>query len=481
MYDQTDTPEGSTALVSGNHIARISEAREAALAAYGAGLDQLAVGFEAMREAAKVAGIADGGHRFYSGSHERRSERAALDAAFGQDFDGDACRRLLKRDLDRAIWTRLLHDFQIAGMMDTQAREEFDAGLRGEDVPEATPDNIRATFERLCAEAETIFLRGLARTFAELDRRFKSHDGFKVGARIIIPYLMSSDTGHWNYCGDREKTLIEVERIFALLAGDRPSPGALRRAIEADRPGWRPRQSETVTRYFKVRIFLNGNGHLWIDPSITKLVNWKLAEFYGEVLGDAAPAEAEPDIFETRATVPARDLAFYATPAEVAEDALRDVRLAAGARVLEPSAGIGNLVWPLLRRGCKVDAVEIHPGRAATLEGRGHPDLSVRCANFLRLTPREDYDAIVMNPPFAGTHWMDHVMHAFAFLKPGGQLVAILPTSAEVNETPRHVRFRDWIRKVNRERWGRVFRDLPPESFRSVGVRINTVVLSIRK
>lgn len=481
MLDQNDAPETVTALVSGNLIARISEAREAALSAYAAGLGQLGAAFEAMRQAAKIAEIAEGGHRFHAGSHEVRGDRDALDAAFGARFDAEACQRILKRDLERSIWTRLLHDFQLAGMMDIQAREEFDAGLRGEDVPEATPDNIHATFQRLCAEADTIFLRGVARTFAELDRRFKSHDGFKLGSRIIIPYLMSPDFGHWNYGGDREKTLIEVERIFALLAGDRPSPGALRRAIEADRPGFGPRQSETATRYFKVRVFQNGNAHLWLDRTLTEAVNRKLAEFYGEVLGDAAPADAKPDIFATRATVPARDLAFYATPAEAVEDALRDIRLAASARVLEPSAGIGNLVWPLLRRGCVVDAVEIHPDRAATLEGRAHPALSVRCANFLRMTPREDYDAVVMNPPFVGTHWMDHVMHAYAFLKPGGQLVAILPASAEVNETPRHQQFRDWIRKVNKERWGRTFRDLPPESFRSVGVRINTVVLSIRK
>lgn len=72
-------------------------------------------------------------------------------------------------------------------------------------------------------------------------------------------------------------------------------------------------------------------------------------------------------------------------------------------------------------------------------------------------------------------------MQAWAFLKPGGQLAAILPASAEVNETPRHERFRDWARREHRDRWSRLFRDLPPESFRSVGVNINTVVLTMRK
>ncbi|VDC34038.1 DUF4942 domain-containing protein [Pseudogemmobacter humi] len=481
IVEKFTAEDGSTAngLISLNFLEKIEEARTAALKTYEAGAAQLVAGFATIQEARKLAGIAHGGHGFYRDSTK---ESAHLDRLGGRDFDAEVSLAAVRRTLDAAIWTRLLEQTGLRNMMDKQERDEFDRALRGDDVPEATLETITATFQRLCGEAELIFQRGLARAFSSLDRRFKSHDGFKIGARVIIDRLMSVESGHWHYGGSMEGTFIDLERIFAILDGRQPAPGTLRRAIEADRPGWGPKQSETATRYFKVRVFKNGNAHLWFErPDLVAKVNATLAEYYGEALPDAAPVDASPDIFRNRTNLPAKDLAFYATPGTVAEEALRDLYLSPGNKVLEPSAGIGGLVAPLVEKGCMVDAIEIHPERAATLAGRNLPGVTVRCTNFLGLTPREDYDLVVMNPPFAGTHWMDHVMQGWAFLKPGGQLVAILPASAEVNETPKHERFRAWAGKVGRDRWGRMFRDLPPESFREVGVNINTVVLTMRK
>ena len=466
-------------LMSMTFLAQIEEARTASLKTYEAGAARLVEGFDLIREAAKLAGIAHGGHGFYR-SHT--GEARHIERLTGKDFDAEASLAATRRSLDAAIWTRLLEQTGLRSMMDKHERDEFDRALAGDDVPEATEATIRATFQRLCGDAELIFQRGLARAFASLDRRFKSHDGFKIGSRVIIDRLMSSDFGSWHYGGNMEGTFIDLERVFAILDGREPAPGILRRAIENDRPGYGPRQSETVTRYFKVRVFKNGNAHLWFErPELVAKVNAKLAEYYGEALPDAAPADASPDIFRNRTNLPAKDLAFYPTPAAVAEDAVSKVYLRPGTKVLEPSAGIGGLVAPLAEKGCIVDAIEIHPERAAALAGRNLPGVTVRCANFLGLTAREDYDLVVMNPPFAGTHWMDHVMHGWAFLKPGGHLIAILPASAEVNETPKHEWVRAWAAKVGSERWGRMFRDLPPESFREVGVNINTVVLTLRK
>ena len=153
-----------------------------------------------------------------------------------------------------------------------------------------------------------------------------------------------------------------------------------------------------------------------------------------------------------------------------------------GVKAREPSAGIGAIVRPVLKMGATVDAIEIHPDRAAALRGMAHPALKVHCANFLKVTPAPVYDLILMNPPFSGTHFMDHVKHAWDFLAPGGELRAILPASAEVGSTAKHERFRAWAaqhspRGYRCHQW----RDLPPESFASVGVRINTVVVTLRK
>ena len=103
--------------------------------------------------------------------------------------------------------------------------------------------------------------------------------------------------------------------------------------------------------------------------------------------------------------------------------------------------------------------------RAAALEAIAHPALRVSCANFLSVAPEPIYDAVVMNPPFEGTHCLDHVRHAYDFLSENGSLIAILPASAQVGSTGKHERFQAWA-ESKRERYGRLWTDLPPESER---------------
>jgi len=160
---------------------------------------------------------------------------------------------------------------------------------------------------------------------------------------------------------------------------------------------------------------------------------------------------------------------------------LRNFHVAAGSRVLEPSAGTGNMVRPLLQEGARVTAVEIELSRVHALEAVAQADdnLTVVHANFLRFPTDPTYDAVVMNPPFFGTHWMEHVLHAFDFLAPGGTLVAVLPVTAELGDSRKHRTFRAWADEHTP--YGVPFRDLPAESFAESGTRINTVILTLRK
>ena len=160
-----------------------------------------------------------------------------------------------------------------------------------------------------------------------------------------------------------------------------------------------------------------------------------------------------------------------------------DLYLPEGAHVLEPSAGTGHIVRALRAKkpNLKITAVELHPDRVAQLRKLEGPNVQIIARNFLNEPAFPVYDAVVMNPPFYGTHWMDHVRHAWDFLKDGGRLVAVLPVSAAVAETPKHLAFRRWAEKANGGRiWG-LFSDLPPESFLEAGTRINTTILSLRK
>lgn len=412
-HDRT-TPTVGGALIAPANLRSIVEARDKALALIERAARALDDAYAVTADAAEIARAAHGG---WHSPRTDRAEEKNRTALFRGTYDAEDSIAAFRSDLDAAIWTRLLEESGLRRIMDAKEREDMEASLRAE-VPPATMDNISATIERLLGDSELIFRRGIARAFAALDRRFKSHDGFKIGSRMILTGVFT-DYGGFGY-GNVRHTIHDIERAFAVLDHAPDRAGELEAALGRDRAyGRGPRQSEVETSYFLARGFKNGNCHLWFSrDDLVEKVNRELAAYYGAALADAAPDTARPEDYRPTGTAVARDLAFYPTPAEVVALLLDGLPIKPGCRILEPQAGIGNIVRPLLAQGALVDAVEIHPGRADALMGIAHDGLHVACTNFLTLRPDPVYDLVVMNPPFAGTHWMRHVRHAFDFLKP---------------------------------------------------------------
>ncbi|TIS17123.1 MAG: DUF4942 domain-containing protein, partial [Mesorhizobium sp.] len=85
-------------------------------------------------------------------------------------------------------------------------------------IPPVTVDNVYATIDKWAGESEMIFRRGIATAFSKLDRRFRSHDGFKVGSRMILPYAFDRDHGNVTWGGTWE-TVRDIERTFSILDG----------------------------------------------------------------------------------------------------------------------------------------------------------------------------------------------------------------------------------------------------------------------
>jgi 23S rRNA (adenine-N6)-dimethyltransferase len=87
-----------------------------------------------------------------------------------------------------------------------------------------------------------------------------------------------------------------------------------------------------------------------------------------------------------------------------AERLVRDAGIRPGDLVLDIGAGDGALTAPLLQAGAHVIAIELHPGRAATLRRRfahAHVRVVQVDATDLRL-PRRPF-RVVANPPWAIT------------------------------------------------------------------------------
>lgn len=399
---------------------------------------------------------------------------------FGRDqWDVDTREKYVSRvtaEVDRGVWSHLVKATGLERLMDRTELERFREDLRAAPPP-ATAENCAATFERLIGEADVIFKRGIALAFARLDRRFRSHDGFKIGARVVLSNMMS-ECGFWHSYRRHDDTLADIERAFAVLDG-KPAPerhaGIVGAVDEARRKGGIGAKAyEVESEHFRVRVFKNGNAHIWFKrDDLVERVNLLLADYYGAALGAGADVA---DRKHAPASTPARNFGFFPTPEAVAARAMEEAMIQPGQTVLEPSAGHGALAFPAVRAGAVVTCVEVQPAHVAELR-RAIPRDRVICGDFLAETPEGlgRFDRIVMNPPFDLGRDVDHVSHALGFLKPGGRLVAIMSAGVEFREDRKTADFRALV-----ERLGGRFYDLPPGSFSEVGTNVNTVLLSLK-
>ncbi|GAA4393361.1 class I SAM-dependent methyltransferase [Hymenobacter koreensis] len=163
--------------------------------------------------------------------------------------------------------------------------------------------------------------------------------------------------------------------------------------------------------------------------------------------------------------------AFY-TPAAVVAKTLGYLPALKGMVVLEPSAGEGAFADAIRAEGADVVCCEIDPESASVLIRKGH---TVITGDFLgcKVSPA-GYDAIVMNPPFAKDQDMQHVLHAFRFLKPGGVLLAITGTGWENASSKRRQDFQAFVAEH-----GAVVERFPAGSFKESGTQVSTLLIRL--
>ena len=118
---------------------------------------------------------------------------------------------------------------------------------------------------------------------------------------------------------------------------------------------------------------------------------------------------------------------FYPTPATVAEEAIAAADIGEEDNCLEPSAGQGGLAEFMPRE--RTQCVELSRLHCDILRAKGY---AVECDDFVEWAQRctTRYSRIVMNPPFSGGRWTQHLQMAAGLLADNGRLVAILPASA---------------------------------------------------
>ena len=159
---------------------------------------------------------------------------------------------------------------------------------------------------------------------------------------------------------------------------------------------------------------------------------------------------------------------LFPTPPELAARLVEMADIKPGNRVLEPSAGTGNLLRAMPDT-CESVAVEINPTLSSRLHAHdthwSHLVTVWVCKNFLECNgDLGTFDRIVMNPPFAHGSDVKHILHALKFLRPGGRLVSLCSAGPRQAEALKPL--------------GKWF-DLPEGSFSEQGtnVRVAAVVI----
>lgn len=180
----------------------------------------------------------------------------------------------------------------------------------------------------------------------------------------------------------------------------------------------------------------------------------------------------------TRAKDVRAEFGFFETPDALARRIVDDADIQEGHTVLEPSAGLGAIAKHV-RFESGNTIIELDPDRAAFLK-TAFPAWHVECGDFLAWKPGanmpQQFDRIVMNPPFAKRADIQHITKAFGLLAPGGQLVAIASASVVFRDDKIASDFRELVRS----NFGFI-QGLPDGSFKESGTSVNTVIVTMER
>ncbi|AIO47068.1 methyltransferase small domain protein [Burkholderia cepacia] len=186
--------------------------------------------------------------------------------------------------------------------------------------------------------------------------------------------------------------------------------------------------------------------------------------------GDAGDA-IEQIILTGKITIP-QDFGYFPTPPSVVERLIELADVRNGHRVLEPSAGRGNIACAF--RDTAVDCYELLPANINALKALDYDNWSITQADFLSIEPSPVYDRVVMNPPFGKRADIHHVRHALQFLVPDGRLVSVMSAGVLFRADRLTAEFRTLVD----ERGGSI-EELPEGAFKASGTMVNTVVAVI--
>lgn len=195
-----------------------------------------------------------------------------------------------------------------------------------------------------------------------------------------------------------------------------------------------------------------------------------------EWMEEADLEDALQEVVETGEVTTLKDIIkqfqFYETPEELAKELVRLADIQPTDYVLEPSAWHGAIVNQILMKQPKwISLIELNDENFKVLQSK-YPNMwSITKMDFLWFTTGS-YDKIIMNPPFAKSQDVKHILHAYSLLSKGWRIVAIASASVKSREWKLY----DELRSLNPE-----IIDIDAWAFKASGTMVNTVIVILNK
>lgn len=189
---------------------------------------------------------------------------------------------------------------------------------------------------------------------------------------------------------------------------------------------------------------------------------------------DENPAEIIDNLLITGETVDLKkEFQYFPTPKEIAQMMIELAEIKPKDWLLEPEAGQGAIA-DYFPKNNPYTLIELNSKNCEVLLNKGYMVMNL---DFLKFKPvAEEYDKVIMNPPFSKQQDIDHIYHAFDVMITGGILVSVVSESPFYRENEKSVNFRKFLSDNNA-----IIIDLPAGAFKTSGTMVKARIIKIQK
>ena len=145
-------------------------------------------------------------------------------------------------------------------------------------------------------------------------------------------------------------------------------------------------------------------------------------------------------------------------------------------RVLEPSAGEGNLIDFISNRvqfNNPIDVIELNQEKADKLVDKGYNLIG---RDYMNTNLENSYDLIIACPPFKDDANLEHIQKMYKDLDYLGIIITLCNTKWVYDNTPKAIKFRAFLQTVKY-----TITMLPDNSYIEKGKTVPTMVIKIKK